>query len=89
MLYTRYGNPIDLMQRMLETGQFCEFIDDVVKARNEEVNEKTMWEYYLHRVWDMGFDEFMRATKPPEPVDMDEIETTVKTSQEILKSFKL
>lgn len=89
MLYTRYGNPYDLMQRMLETGQFCEFIDEVVKYRNEEVNEKTMWEYYLHRVFDMGFDEFLKATEPPKPADMNEVEATVKSSQEILKLFKM
>ena len=89
MLYTRYGNPIDLMQGMLESGQFCEFIDNVVNIRNEEVNEKTMWEYYLHRVFDMGFDEFLKAAEPPKPADMDEVETTVKASQEILKSFKI
>ena len=91
MLYTRYGNPVDLMQRMLETGQFCDFVGEVVNIRNEEVNEKTMWEYYLHRVFDMDFDEFMRRTRveEPKPVDMNDVEATVKASEEILKSFKM
>lgn len=91
MLYTRYGNPFDLIQHMLVTGQFCDFIDEVVKIRNEEVNEKTAWEYYLHRIFDMDFDEFLQRTKQeePAPVNMNDIETTVRASEEILRSFKM
>lgn len=89
MLYKRYGKPTDLIQQMLDTGQFSDFIDEVVTIRNEEVNEQTMWEYYLHRVFDMPFDEFLKKVKSEdtEPVDMNEIETTVKASQDVLKLF--
>lgn len=72
---------------MVETGQLVEFIDELVKIRYEERQEKTMWEYYLHRIYDMSFEEFMQQIKEPEaPETMgkDRMVEIVKDSLDIL-----
>ena len=76
---------------MISVGRLSEFVDEIISIRNEELNEKTAWEYYLHRVYDRSFEEFYRSSKSKEPTeaDLNEIETTIKKSQEILKSFKM
>ena len=87
MLYQRYGKPLELLQQMLEAGQLVEFIDEMVQIRYEELQEKTMWEYYLHRVYDMSFEEFVQQTKEPpisEPMGEDRMVEIVKDSLEIL-----
>lgn len=83
---------MELLQQMLLTGQLCDFICKFVKIRNEELNEKTQWEYYLHKVYNMSFDDFVKScsgTVQLEEVDMSKIEATVKNSQSILESFSL
>lgn len=92
MLYQRYSNPLELLQQMLMTGQLCDFICNFVRIRNEELNEKTQWEYFLHKVYSMSFDDFVKSCSgaaPSEEADMDKIETTIKNSQSILESFSL
>lgn len=77
---------------MLMTGQLCDFVCTFVRIRNEELNEKTQWEYYLHKVYSMSFDDFVKScngTAQPEEADMEQIEATVRNSQAILESFSL
>ncbi len=91
MLYQRYGSPLALLDQMLSCGRLAEYVDEVINFRNTENQEKTQWEYYLHRVYDKTFDEFVKACEPVKPVtvDMKQIETTVKNSFDILDSLKL
>lgn len=87
LLYKRYSNPLELLQQMLQAGQLEEFIGELVQIRNEELQERTMWEYYLHRVYDMSFDEFMKQTKEPEApetIGKDRMTEIVKDSLDIL-----
>ncbi len=92
MLYQRYSNPLELLQQMLVTEQLHDFICNFIRFRNEELNEKTQWEYYLHKIYNMSFDDFVKSCSgdaEPEEADMNEIEATVKNSQSILESFSL
>ena len=88
LLYSRYSNPLELLQQMFETGQLCAFIDELVQIRNEELQEKSMWEYYLHTVCrEMSFEEFMRRSQgqaEPETISDDRKVEIVKNSLEIL-----
>lgn len=87
MLYQRYGKPLELLQQMVETGQLCEFIDELGQIRNEELQEKTKWEYYLHKVYDKSFEEFMKQIEEPtapEAMGKDRMVEIVKDSLDIL-----
>lgn len=89
MLYQRYGNPMNLLQQMLAVGQFSEFISEVIRIRNNEEDEKYMWEYYLHRVFDKSFKEFMNDAKTvPDPeASKGELETTIRDNFEMMENF--
>lgn len=88
LLYQRYSNPLELLQQMFGTGQLCDFIDELVQIRNEELQERNAWEYYLHTYCrEMSFEEFMRRSKQPakpETIDSDRMTEIVKRSLEIL-----
>ena len=79
---------MELLQQMFETGQLCDFIDELVQIRNEEMQEQAAWEYYLHTYCrEMSFEEFMRRSKQPaepETISEDRKVEIVKNSLDIL-----
>ena len=90
MLYQRYGDPMMLLDQMLQVGRMCEFIGKVVEIKNEEVKDEARWEFYLHKVFDKSFTDYLKEVEEPktlETADMKQIETTVKSSMNILENF--
>lgn len=91
LLFKRYASPFLLLDETIKTGRFSEFVTELVSIVNEETekeDEDTMWEYYLHRIFDKSFADFkkemMRSEQPENPVDF---ETTLQTSYDILNGF--
>ena len=73
---------------MFETGQLLDFIEEFIQIRNEELQDKTAWEYYLHTVCrEMSFEEFKRRTQQPaepETISKESMTKIVNRSLEIL-----
>ena len=89
-LYRRYADPISFINGMLSTGRFQEFVRSFWRKVHEEQNEEKSWEFYLHRVFEGSFDDFMEKQKTTaEHQNMSEatIETTVQHSFDILNNF--
>ena len=84
-----------LLDHYVKAGRLCEFLDEIIRIKNNELEDKANWEYFLHKVFDKSYSEFMKeigkATMPAEPevMEVEQIETTVKNSMEILESFKM
>jgi hypothetical protein len=79
-----------LLNQMIRAGQFCEFIVEI----NDIVVEEKHWEFYLHKVFEMSFADYLKSVRTqtpaePEIADMKKVETTVKNSMDILKEFDL
>lgn len=92
MLYQRYSDPMMLLNQMLQAGRMCEFIDKIIDIKNEEVKEETRWEFYLHKVFDKSFADYLKEVEEPkmlETADMKQVETTVKNSMNILENFNM
>ena len=73
-------------------GRLSDYINGVIDIKNEETREKAQWEFYLHKVFDKTFPEYLKEVEKPatiEVADMKEVETTVKNSMDILKNFNL
>lgn len=90
LLFQRYASPFLFLNGMLQTGRFCEFVESFTSTVVEEKNEKTQWEYFLHKVWDGSFSEFKEGIKVDQnnkAMSANEIETTVQNSLSILKNF--
>lgn len=83
-----------LLNQLLQAGQFSGGIDELISIRNEELEEKTAWEFYLHRVFDQSFEEFREQAKPPQELqnlqqyNSSYVETTIEKSKGILRKFK-
>lgn len=91
LLFKRYASPFLLLDQMILTDRFSEFVSELLKIRNEETDEQTLWEFFLHRVFDKSYADFLKEVRQPKarPVSREEIETTVRRSYEMLKEFKL
>ena len=75
---------MQLLQQMIDTGQFAALIDGMQEA----VNEETMWEFYLYKVQEnISFDTFKARLFQPVISSDDDLETTVKHSFEMMENF--
>lgn len=65
MLYTRYSNPMDLMNRYINQGRFGKFVTGFLeaeyerrKAEAEKDLEWKLWMMYINSMTDMTFGEW-------------------------------
>ncbi len=50
-----------LLDGMIATGRLCEFVDELIAIHNEEYRDKTLWELWLHRVFDRSYHDFVES----------------------------
>lgn len=83
---------------MLDTGRLEESIDDLVKKHNEELQDKQLWELWLHKefegnpTWEQFRNRYLHPElykKPAKQETMDnfEAESIVKRSRDLMNSF--
>lgn len=53
-----------LLDRMIASRRLEEFVDELVTIYNEEKQEDSIWEVWLHRVFDKTFAEFKASLDP-------------------------
>ena len=90
LLHKRYASPFSFMDGMIQTGRLCSFVENVISAENKEKEEKTQWEFFLHKVFEGTFADFkedLRLQKELQNMSEDKIETTINHSMNILKTF--
>lgn len=89
LLFKRYADPMALLNRMIKMRRLEEFVREFVVIHNEETEDKTLWEIWLHRIFDKGFDEFKKSLgKNNEAAPtQEEIKNTVMESKNILTAF--
>ena len=86
LLFKRYADPFSLIDGYIQTGRFCDFIH----AFCERQNEDDRWEYFLHKVWDKSYTDFLKAlqvTDDLKAMSDEDLEATVKKSMKILGNF--
>ena len=77
-----------LLEQMFQNGQLCDFIDGFIKIRNDEINEKTQWEFYLHRVFDKSFSYFVAENEFAIMLEtVRNLEETFNHAFDILENF--
>lgn len=91
MLFQRYACPYELMDGMIASGRFCEWVDEFIQICNDERNEKTQWEFYLHRVFDKTFEQFkeecmMNQRRQNADQEFD-FEATLENSKNMMSGF--
>ena len=92
MLFQRYANPLPLLDGMIKGRRFSAFVSEFVAITNEELEDKTLWEFWLHKNFDLTYGEFLERAKRSKAEKIPsrcELETTVKESAEMLNGFCL
>jgi len=86
LLFKRYASPFLLLDGMIQTGRLLEFIKEFIDISNND----EIYDLWLHRVFDKGFEEFknevLSKAETSQVTDQD-VETTIKNSYEILNNF--
>jgi hypothetical protein len=90
LLFKRYASPFPFLNGMIQTNQFANFVDEFITTINKERQEKHNWEFFLHRVFDKSYKEFIteiKVTQDNQQMSDSFIETTVQNSMNILGNF--
>ena len=86
LLFKRYASPFNLLDGFIMTNSLADFIDDFLKFIEEEYQEKTQWEFFLHRAYDESWSDFCKRLKPTENKKID-LGATLTKSHDMLKNF--
>lgn len=92
LLFKEYASPFVLLDEIISSGMFCEFLD----VFDSKVQERQRWEFFIHKLppWDdTSWEDFNKTLNGMEektniPVATDEqLETIVKNSHKLLSNF--
>ena len=95
LLSKRYASPFSLLDNLIQAEQFNEWVESFLNKQAQEDNDKKMWEFFLHKVFDKSFDEWEKEAKTDQASNtvgvMDEAkkEEIIKRSEDILNGFNL
>ena len=83
-----------LINGMICTYRFTEFVTELLQIYSDEREDQTLWELWLHKVYDKTFEDFtnsVQTNKAPtnKPSSRAEMEQTVRHSFEMLNNFSL
>ena len=83
LLFVRYASPFVLLDGLIMTNSLNSFVDDFFDFVNEERN----WEFFLHKVYDQSWSDFVKEIEQSEnqkPVDLG---ATIVKSKNMLNNF--
>lgn len=79
---------MELVGGMIRTKRFLEFVQELIQTHNEDIREKTLWEFYLHRVFDESYQDFKDSLPEEVHIPSDaELAETISCSVDILNGF--
>ena len=79
------------MDVMIQSGRLFEFIREMLQIRNEEMEEETAWEFWLHKVFEQSWADFRASLNDTSSTNAapthEELMKTVSESAQLLKNF--
>lgn len=78
------------MDGMISTGRFSEFVSEFIKTINEEQEQDINWQYFLHKVWEGSYSDFvddMKNNRENQNMTETAKESAVQHSMKILNNF--
>lgn len=82
LLFKRYASPYLLLDQMILTEQFSNFMIEVIGF----VDDDRLWSFFLHKVQGQSFDEFKNGVSVQHTETAD-FETTINDSFNIVQGF--
>ena len=92
LLFKRYASPYTIIEETMKCGRFSEFTIEFLKMHNEEIENETMWDWYLHHTFlDKTFEDFKKmlgvSNKQTEPQARIDFGATFNDSITMLEGF--
>ena len=87
LLFHRYASPFLLLDNLIQTNSLSSFIDDIFKFINSENQERIHWEFFLHKVYDESWTDFIERIKSEENSQTVNLGATLKNSIKMLINF--
>lgn len=87
LLFKRYASPFLLIDNLITTKRFLEFVLEFVNI----ANDADIYDVWLHRVYDKNYPEFKEEVlRNSEIINVEnqDIETTINESMNTLNNFK-
>ena len=91
LLFKRYAIPFLFIEQMIQTGRFSEFVVEFVKTISEEKSDEANWEFFLHKVHEQSYAQFLEEVendRTNKSMSEQTIEKTVQDSMNILNGYK-
>lgn len=77
---------------MIQSGRLLEFIREMLKIRNEELEEKTAWEVWLHKIFHQDWQDFRASLNDTNSTNAapthEDLKKTVSESAQMLMNFR-
>lgn len=84
LLFHRYASPYTLIDDLILSGDFSEFINVFMEGREADMQ----WEYFLAKIFDKSFNEFVEDVKGSQrTMTESDIEATIKDSLSMAIDF--
>ena len=90
LLFKRYASPFLFMGEMLKSGRFDEFVVEFITALNTEKEDTINWDFYLHKVSEGSFSDFINeieTNKQNQNMTAETMEEITRNSFDILNNF--
>lgn len=87
LLFSRYASPFVLLDNLILTSSTSDFINDMFKFINAEKEEQAQWEFFLHKVYDKSWKEFLDEINVSDGQKEVDLGATLKKSKNMLKNF--
>ena len=87
LLFVRYASPFVLLDNLIATASLRNFINDFHKFIDEEKQEESKWQFFLHRVFDKSWKDFCEEIDSINKVEKIDLGATLNKSKNILNNF--
>ena len=91
LLAQRYASPLLILDEFIRIHQLYDFVTEILKEIADEKIHDIRWQFYLHKVFDMTFEEFMRKCEQPHnegsEMSHEDIGNIIKDSRKMLDGF--
>lgn len=91
LLAQRYASPFLVLDDFIRLQQLHDFVVEILNTIADEKIHDVRWQYYLHKVFDMTFEEFERKCEQPQvqkkEMSYSEIGNVINESKKMLEGF--
>ena len=91
LLAQRYASPFLILDDFIRLQQLHDFVIEILKTIAEEKMHDARWQFYLHKVYNMTFEEYVRKCEQPQQAEQymshAEIGNVINESKKMLEGF--